>query len=197
MMSRTVSAIFIISCLLYLLGPLYAQDALIAPYEHRALLFKEDDLSQINLSEPMINLAKPIQIKIELYKTSLDYQLFSATRNRLAYLRVEDDGLFGNDFQRLELDLAKTTPPEIKKLHNTAVNRKVFNMLYNKAKVDEKRMLREAWKRTFGIDVWYPYYKAKEIEDWVKERFSVKIFGLKGKPKFERDHILYIFKKKL
>lgn len=72
----------------------------------------------------------------------------------------------------------------------------VFNMLYNKPKVDEKKLIRQAWKRAFGIDVWYPYYKYQEIEDWVKERLSVRIFNLRGKPEFSRNHIFYVFKNK-
>lgn len=76
------------------------------------------------------------------------------------------------------------------------VDRRVFNLLYNKPKIDEKKLIRMAWKKVFGVDVWYPYYKVKEIEDWVKERMSVRVCGFKGKPKFENDQILYVFKKK-
>jgi len=83
--------------------------------------------------------------------------------------------------------------PVKQRLRNAAVNRKVFYSLYNKPRVDEKKKLREAWKSTFGFDVWYPYYKTKDVEDWVKEKLSVRVFRLKGKPKFENDRILYVF----
>ncbi len=76
------------------------------------------------------------------------------------------------------------------------VNRTVFNALYNKPKIDEKKLIRLAWKKVFGLDVWYPYYKAKEIEDWVKDRMAVRVFGLKGNPTFENNQIVYIFKRK-
>jgi len=85
---------------------------------------------------------------------------------------------------------------EIKKMHNTSVDREVFNKLYNKPKVGEEKILREEWKKVFGIDVWYPYYKAKDVERWVKKRLSVKVFKLKGEPKFERNQALYTFKAK-
>jgi hypothetical protein len=85
---------------------------------------------------------------------------------------------------------------EIKKMRNAALSREVFNKLYNKPKVDEKKMIREEWKKVFGIDVWYPYYKAKDAEKWVKKRFSVKVFKLKGEPQFKKNQILYTFKTK-
>lgn len=85
---------------------------------------------------------------------------------------------------------------EIKKGHNTTVDCEVFNKFYNKPKVDEKKMLREEWKKAFGIDVWYPYYKAKDVEKWVKKRLGVKVFKFKGEPQFERNEVLYTFKAK-
>lgn len=83
---------------------------------------------------------------------------------------------------------------KIKKKRNTTVDREVFNKLYNKPKIDEEKMLREQWKKAFGIDVWYPYYKAKNVEKWIKKRLSIKIFKLKGEPQFARNQILYTFK---
>ena len=113
------------------------------------------------------------------------------------HLTKPENNLIGNAdlideyLEWLGLNSAKTTRLEMGKPHN-----EVFNALYNKPKVDEKKLIREAWKKAFGIDVWYPYYKYKEIEDWVKERLSVKVFNLKGKPKFSRNHIFYVFKSK-
>ena len=75
----------------------------------------------------------------------------------------------------------------------TTVDRKTFSALYNKPKVSEKEMIRAEWKKAFGVDVWYPYYKTKEIEDWVSERVSIKVFKMKGKPKFENGQIKYTF----
>ena len=59
---------------------------------------------------------------------------------------------------------------------------------------EEKRILREEWKRLLGIDIFYPYFKAKEVEDWVSQKATIEFFNIKGRPKFENDQIKYIFK---
>jgi hypothetical protein len=61
-------------------------------------------------------------------------------------------------------------------------------------KRDEQRIIREAWKEWLGIDIWYPYFKAKEIERWICDRFKVKIFNFRGRLKFEKDEVRYTFK---
>lgn len=61
-------------------------------------------------------------------------------------------------------------------------------------KVDEEQEIREAWQEAFGFDVWYPYYKEKELEGWVRERFRVRILRLKGEPEFNAKGFTYIFK---
>jgi len=65
------------------------------------------------------------------------------------------------------------------------------------AKIDEeeeKKILREKWKELLGIDIFYPYFKAKEVEHWIRNKASIKIFGMKGRPKFDRNQIIYTFK---
>jgi len=59
-----------------------------------------------------------------------------------------------------------------------------------------KKILRKKWKEWLGIDIFYPYFKAKEIEDWVKDKCSIKLFKMKGRPKFEKDRFTYTFKTK-
>ena len=59
---------------------------------------------------------------------------------------------------------------------------------------DEKKILREKWKELLQIDIFYPYFKAKEVEDWVSGKFKCKVFKIKGRPKFEDNQIKYIFK---
>ncbi|MFH0826806.1 MAG: hypothetical protein V1923_02830 [Candidatus Omnitrophota bacterium] len=63
-----------------------------------------------------------------------------------------------------------------------------------KKKKEEKEIIREAWKEWLGVDIWYPYFKAKEIEDWIKDRFRVKIFRFKGRLKFEKEQVAYTFR---
>ncbi len=62
----------------------------------------------------------------------------------------------------------------------------------------EKIKLREDWKEFLGIDIFYPYFKAKEVENYVKEKTSVNFLNMKGRPEFDEgsNQIRYIFKKK-
>jgi len=75
-----------------------------------------------------------------------------------------------------------------------------WNYVYAKSeeaiaeKRDEKKILRGRWKAWLGIDIFYPYYKAQEIEDWVSDRFKVKIFKMQGRPKLEDNQFKYTFK---
>lgn len=73
--------------------------------------------------------------------------------------------------------------------------RRLFKKIYNTPRVNEKEQIRDAWKRAFGCDVWHPYYVAKEIEDKICEKVSVRVFKMKGKPKFEKNTFLYVFKR--
>lgn len=61
---------------------------------------------------------------------------------------------------------------------------------------DEKKRIRQEWEFFFGMDVWYPYFKVKEVEDWVCDRANVELFDFKGRLKFERNQISYSFKRK-
>lgn len=58
----------------------------------------------------------------------------------------------------------------------------------------EKIIIREQWKRNLGMDVFYPYFKAKELESKVREKASVRVLKLKGKPEFSGNEAKYIFK---
>lgn len=65
-------------------------------------------------------------------------------------------------------------------------------------KEEEREILREEWKDLlYGLDIFYPYFKVKEFEDWIGEKINLQIFNIKGKPKLEGDEILYIFRLKL
>lgn len=57
----------------------------------------------------------------------------------------------------------------------------------------ERIVLREQWERNIGIDIFYPYFKAKELESKVKNRTSVKILNIKGKPEFKNNEARYLF----
>ncbi|PIV39605.1 MAG: hypothetical protein COS29_01685 [Candidatus Omnitrophica bacterium CG02_land_8_20_14_3_00__42_8] len=57
----------------------------------------------------------------------------------------------------------------------------------------EKIVLREQWERNIGVDIFYPYFRAKELESKVREKSSVRVFKLKGKPEFKNNEAKYIF----
>jgi hypothetical protein len=57
----------------------------------------------------------------------------------------------------------------------------------------EKIIIREQWENCLGIDIFYPYFKAKEIETKVREKNSVRIFKIKGKPEFKTNEAKYTF----
>ena len=61
----------------------------------------------------------------------------------------------------------------------------------------EKILLREQWEKQLGIDLFYPYFKAKEVESKVKEKTSVKtnmrLLKLRGSPEFKSNEAKYTF----
>jgi hypothetical protein len=63
---------------------------------------------------------------------------------------------------------------------------------------EERNKIREEWKEYLGLDVFYPYFKAQEVENYVQKKASVKLFNMKGKPEFNKESkgVKYIFKSK-
>ena len=59
---------------------------------------------------------------------------------------------------------------------------------------NDREILREKWRDFLGVDLFYLYFKAKDLETWVKDKFSVKLFNMKGRPQFNKRRILYVFK---
>ena len=57
----------------------------------------------------------------------------------------------------------------------------------------EKIILREQWERQLGIDIFYPYFKAKELESKVREKTSVRVFKMRGKSEFKNNEAKYTF----
>lgn len=57
----------------------------------------------------------------------------------------------------------------------------------------EKILLREQWERNIGVDIFYPYFKTKELESKVREKTSVRVLKLKGKPEFKSNEAKYTF----
>ncbi|MFA5319861.1 MAG: hypothetical protein WBE75_04025 [Candidatus Omnitrophota bacterium] len=59
---------------------------------------------------------------------------------------------------------------------------------------EDKALIRREWAEFLGFDVFMPYFKAKEAEEWVSEKAAVHVYKIKGKPKFDDNKINYIFK---
>jgi len=57
----------------------------------------------------------------------------------------------------------------------------------------EKIILRDQWERAIGIDIFYPYFKAKELESKVREKTSVRVLKMRGKSEFKSNEAKYTF----
>lgn len=82
---------------------------------------------------------------------------------------------------------------ERQKIYVAFINNKKYSAIDEDK---DKKVLRLKWEELLGIDIFYPYFKIHEIEDWIGEKASVKVFNIKGKPKFENNQVKYIFKVK-
>lgn len=188
-MYRALGIALAMMCIFCAPASLFAQNAPINPnYQstiilERATLFQHDFGKTQTLTAIPTGLNSPAAADI--------YGQFLIPIDRSIYTLINNEELFYLHWQNLKNKPSGT----IKMLNIRSVDRKVFNTLYNKPKVDEKKLIRLAWKKAFGVDVWYPYYKAKEIEDWVTDKVSVKVFGFKGKPTIEKGKLFYVLKK--
>ncbi len=98
------------------------------------------------------------------------------------------------------------TNPNFCKDHNTKEKKTEYhilsfwNWLNNKAYAvninqdkDNKEVIRQKWEDFFGVDIFYPYFKAKKAEDWLEDKGTFTIFkNIKGEPKIEGKNIQYI-----
>lgn len=169
-MRKTFILTFLFLCLFNPGRLLFGQGIISTAYQPQNLLLKKDNTFALPYVWPE---SMPLEIL------------------RMQIGPYENYGILGRHRRLFESGLAVILQLEIAAPRNNTVNRKVFNALYNKPKVNEKELLRQAWKEAFGIDVWYPYYKAKKVERWVKRRLSIKIFKFKGEPEFQKGQVLY------
>lgn len=58
----------------------------------------------------------------------------------------------------------------------------------------EKMVARQKWAEMLGIDIFSPYFTAKEIETTIKNKTKTQFFGIRGRAEFNRNTIQYIFK---
>jgi len=172
-MKRVMTVIFLFCWSFNPAEQLFAQGIIISAYEPQNFLLKKENILALPYTYPDSGLKELIKMQRGPYE---NYEIFAR------FVRLTELGLTSNIEREIIIP------------HKNTVNRKVFNALYNKYKSDEKELLRQAWKEAFGIDVWYPYYKAKKIERWVKKRLAIRIFKFKGEPEFQRDQVFYTLK---
>jgi hypothetical protein len=173
-MHRIVRVAALICLTMCLAAPLFAQEALITSQIPHGFLSKDNFV----LLEKIVVLKKPV---IELKEIPV-------------HLYYNFDDSFSKPVQWPRFDLLLKERFEQERKHSSAANRDVFRMFYNKPKVSQEKLIRQEWERVLGIDVWYPYYKAKEVEAWVKEKCSVRVFKFKGRPEFSKRGFTYTFK---
>jgi hypothetical protein len=155
-----------------------------------------------------------ILICIVYFQTSAraqDISIQSSAMGNLSLLRISDikadlmspitirTGMNDEDFSEivwrgLTMHYMKQTESAITQDMAIRIDRHVFNSFCQLPVYDEQKIMRQAWTDAFGFDVWYPYYRAKEVEGWVKRKASIKVFKLKGEPIIERGRIMYAFK---
>ena len=123
-------------------------------------------------------------------------------------------------YAQTNIDLCKENPQKIYSLDksvkdylrnerynsDTPVKKKFSIIQFFKSKAfagtqnvdEERKKIREEWKELLGLDVFYPYFKAQEIENYVQKKATVKFFNMHGKPEFNKEskEVKYIFKSK-
>jgi hypothetical protein len=62
----------------------------------------------------------------------------------------------------------------------------------------EKVQLRKQWRDLLGVDVFMPYFKVKEAEEFVSNKTKVSVFNFRGKAHFNesKKQVEYIFRKR-
>lgn len=57
-----------------------------------------------------------------------------------------------------------------------------------------EEQLREVWRNALRVDVFLPYYSAKEVESWVSEKTKMSFLKFDGKPDLSFERATYTFK---
>lgn len=187
-MYRKVSVALAIIIVFYAPAFLFAQNTPFNPNYQSNLLFKSVNFFHHDLSNVQTFSVTPVELT---QNAAIESGSFLSSFVGPSFPLMKNEELIYEYWYNLKTQANEAT----QKYQKLNVDHKVFNSLYNKPVVDEKKVIRTSWKEAFGVDVWLPYYKVKEVEDWVSSRMSVKVFGFKGKPKFENDQFVYVFKK--
>lgn len=74
------------------------------------------------------------------------------------------------------------------------INKQAYAAPLDEQEEKEILILREEWRKLLGLDIFYPYFKEQEIEDWVSQKASVEVFKIKGRPTIDYNQFKYTFK---
>ncbi|MFH1479462.1 MAG: hypothetical protein ABIG92_06810 [Candidatus Omnitrophota bacterium] len=75
---------------------------------------------------------------------------------------------------------------------NDWINRRPLSIHIIREKTKEE--LREDWEKALGgRDLFYPYFKVKELKIKTENKSSIKLFKIRGKAKLEKDEAIYTF----
>ena len=61
---------------------------------------------------------------------------------------------------------------------------------------DDADTLRAEWKEALGVDIFFAYFKTKEITNKIEEKSKCRIFNMRGRAKIKQDLVTYAFNHK-
>lgn len=104
------------------------------------------------------------------------------------------NGIFAQNLTDIPLEQRNNVLITERQMAHNRIIRERVNLFGNTKTMDENNLIRHDWENVFGVDVWYPYFTAKDLEANFKKKLGVKIFKLKGEPHFEKNLVTYAFK---
>ena len=99
---------------------------------------------------------------------------------------------------------AETIPvqqPKKPDFQYTTPQRSFFEWINSKAfikkidKGEDKKMARRVWKKSLGVDVFYPYFQVKKAKNLIEDKTKVNVLSMHGKARIHDNEIKYIFKR--
>jgi hypothetical protein len=61
---------------------------------------------------------------------------------------------------------------------------------------DDADTLRAEWKEALGVDIFFAYFKTKEITNKIEEKSKFKLFDMRGKATIKKNSATYAFSHK-
>ena len=61
---------------------------------------------------------------------------------------------------------------------------------------DDVDTLRAEWKEALGVDIFFAYFKTKEITNKIEEKSKLKLFSMRGKATIKKNAAIYAFSRK-